>query len=223
MKMKHYFAFDKSISDKFCDDTLNETNWDILRMNEHENAFSLEKDVESYEKNCKNSPKYKHAAEKICSILDSRKLCSQKIISLGVGKGILEWHLKKLRPELVIECTDYTVNAIEQLKKVFVDMDSAYPFDILEGNYAQLDTNAIFLMYRVSTEFSEHDWCQIFTKMQKAKIKHILFVSTGLDNLLDMAKEKLIYILNVLRRRKNIQCGWLYSEKEYIKMFTGGV
>lgn len=222
MKVKHYFAFDRNISDKFNDDTLNESNWDILRTDEREGAFAIEKDVESYERNCMVANKYKNAAEKVCSILASKEITNNKIISLGVGKGILEWHLKKIRPELVVECTDYTANAIEQLKKVFIDIDSAYQFDMLNGSYLALDINAVFLMYRVSTEFNHEEWIQIFRKMNDAGIKYIIFIPAGLDNLIDMIKEKLFYILNILRRRKNIDCGWLYSESEYLKMFTGG-
>ena len=223
MKVKHYFAFDKGVSEKFDDDTLNENNWDILRTDESERAFALEKDVESYEKNCIAALKYKNAAEKVCSILDSEKISCKKVISLGVGKGILEWHLKKMKPKLVIECTDYTANAIEQLKKVFIDIDSAYQFDILNGNYPELDIKAVFLMYRVSTEFSQQEWIQIFSKMYNAGIEYIIFIPTGLDNLIDMMKEKLIYILNSLRGRKNINCGWLYSESEYLKnVYRGG-
>jgi hypothetical protein len=222
MKIKHYFAFEKELSQKFCDDMLNEKNWDILRMDERDSAFAIEKDIESYEQNCRNAQSYKNAAQKICDILRQENLINKRIISLGAGKGILEWHLKKNMPELYIECTDYTLNEVEQLKKVFVHLDSAYQFDMLNGDYALLDSTGVLVLYRVSTEFCQEDWFKIFNKIYDAGINYIIFVPTGLDRLRDIIKERLICAVNVLRGRKIIHCGWLYSEKEYLKMFTGG-
>ena len=119
MKIKHYFAFEKELSQKFCDDMLNEKNWDILRMDERDSAFAIEKDIESYEQNCRNAQSYKNAAQKICDILRQENLINKRIISLGAGKGILEWHLKKKHARIIyrmyrlyIECGRTTKKGI---------------------------------------------------------------------------------------------------------------
>lgn len=140
---------------------------------------------------------------------------------MGVGKGILEWHLKKLEPQLVIECTDYTEQALEQLKRVFIDIDKAYQFDILNGDYMKLDTDSVFIMYRVSTEFALKEWYEIFNNMYNAGIDYIIFVPAGLCNLWDILKEKIKHIKNIIMRKNDIFCGYLYSECEYMKMFKG--
>lgn len=133
MKAKHYYLFEKRIQNKFQGNSLNKENWDILRMDETENVFAIKKSIESFEKNCMVEEKYKKVAKLIYDLLESSEVDFKKIISLGVGKGILEWHLKRLRPEIIVECTDYTKGAVKQLKQLFVNLDSAYPFDMLGG------------------------------------------------------------------------------------------
>lgn len=134
---------------------------------------------------------------------------------------MLEYHLKKMMPECIAECTDYTEQSLEQLKKVFRNVDSVYPFDILEGDYSKLDTGALFIMYRISTEFCLQEWYDIFEKIYEAGVSDILFIPTGLDSVYEMMKENVKHIVNTIRGRKDIQCGWLYSENEFMKMFRG--
>lgn len=220
MKTKHYYGFEPDVSSRFYGDSLNSDNWDVLRTDDRESPFAIEKNMEIYEKNCMASARDKDAVQRVCQLLEDVEV--NKVISLGAGKAILEWHLKKMKPELAVECTDYTEKAIERLKNVFKDMDSSYRFDMLNGNYSELDINAVFLMNRVSTEFSIDEWYRIFESMHGAGILYIIFIPTGLDNCWSMLKEKLFFLLNILRRRRNICCGWLYSENEYLRMFSMG-
>lgn len=129
MRTKHYYRFEENIQDKMQEDCLNQNNWDILRIDEKESPFSIEKDVESYERNCKNSISYENAASQIVSLINKYDSISNKnkVLSLGCGKGILEWHLKEMMPDWAIECTDYTEQAINQLKKVFVKLGGHIP------------------------------------------------------------------------------------------------
>lgn len=215
---KHYYAFEKDIQDSFTENSLNQNNWDILRMTGNK-AFSIEKDIDSYEKNCLDAVDYMNAAKRISDCINSQKIDKQKIVSLGVGKGILEWHLKRMLPEFYIECTDYTINSLLQLKKVSPQMDSIKQFDILNGNYSELDVNSIFLMYRLSTEFSFDQWCTIFKKLYEAGIQNIIFIPTGLDGIMSIIKEYIKHWINVITEKKDILCAYLYSENEYLKMF----
>ena len=122
-------------------------------------------------------------------------------------------------PEQIVVCTDYTENAIEHLKNVFTNVDKAYTFDMLFGDYTKLDNNALFIMFRVSTEFNINQWYEIFEKMYDAKIEYIVFIPAGIDNIKSIASERIRHLINVLRGKKDIFCGWLYSENEYKKMF----
>lgn len=220
MVQKHYYFFGDEMQKKMKGDSLNEENWDILRNDEVDGPFSIEKTIESYEANCKKSTSYEGVAKIIIQELEKRK-SDRKIISLGIGKGILEWHLKNLKPSLRVECTDYTAEAIERLKTVFVSMDAGYTFDMLNGDYSSLGVDSILVMFRVSTEFDRDQWHGVFQKMYNAGIKNIIYVPAGLDTKKEMLKEKINHFRFVIRGKKDIFCGWLYSEDEFESMFRG--
>ncbi len=219
MKIRHYYVFKKEVQNKMKGSSLNKDNWSILREDEEEAPFCIEKDIISYEKNCEQSVEYKKTAELVSWCIKKYNFEDKKIISLGVGKGILEWHLKKLMPNIAIECTDYTERAILQLQKVFSKLDGAYAFDMLRGNYFDLDIKALFVMHRISTEFDLNEWYEIFAKMYDAGIENIIFIPTGLDTFKTMYIEKKGHLKNILCKRKDIFCGWLYTESEFKRMF----
>ena len=161
MKIKHYYFFGDEIQKDLKSDKLNENNWDVLRIH-GDNAFSIENDIREYENNCQQAEEYKKRAETICDILKKNNV--NKIVSLGVGKGILEWHIKKQMPNICMICTDYARAGVEQLKKVFLTCEEIQWCDMLETDYSVWN-EATILMYRVSTEFTEQEWKLIFNKM----------------------------------------------------------
>ena len=156
MIIEHYEVF----KTQFDSSELNQKNWDILRTESGESAYAIEDSTKEYERNCKEAVSYEISSKYIADILKKQRC--KHVVSLGVGKGILEWHLKKQMPELYIECTDYAESAIEKLKTVFVDGDDFHRFDMLKGDYQIFNKDAFFIMYRVSEEFCYSDWCKIF-------------------------------------------------------------
>ncbi len=221
MKQKHYYTFDKSIQEKLSNNGLNKSGWDILRNSEDNGDFSIEKTVEAYEENCRKQPGYAEAAKIIIDLIKENDLVSHGIVSVGVGKGILEWHLKQICPEVRVECTDYTKDALEKLGTVLKNVDGIYEFDMINGDYAAFQAGSVVLMYRVSTEFDRKQWDSVFAKMHEAGIENIIYVPTEVASLRHMMSEKKNHIKNVLRGRKDTFCGWLYSENEFKNMFSG--
>jgi len=221
MKQKHYYTFDKSIQAKFSENELNRSNWDILRNSEDNGDFSIEKTVEAYEENCRKQSAYADAANIIIDMIKEKDLVPNGIVSVGVGKGILEWHIKQVCPNIRVECTDYTKEALEKLGAVLKNVDSIQEFDMINGDYTVFPSGSIILMFRVSTEFDRKQWDAVFAKMYGAGIENIIYVPTEVASLRHMLSEKKNHIKNVLRGRKDTFCGWLYSENEFINMFSG--
>ena len=220
MIQKHYYYFGKDLSKKMNGDCLNENNWDVLRSDEIEGPFSIEKSEEKYVYNCKKSESYRKIAQIVVKELEIERRLNRKVVSCGVGKGVLEWHIKNECPNIYIECTDYTKEAIENLKRVFTNLDDAYTFDMLNGDYSCFGReDSTIIMCRVSTEFNREQWNAIFEKMYMSGIKFIVYVPTGLDTKKTMRRERLKHVYHILRRRKEVFCGWLYSEDEFLNLF----
>lgn len=220
MVQKHYYYFGEELTEKIIGESLTKKNWDIIRNDVAPGPFSIEPTIEQYEENCRNTISYRDSAIKIVKYINNN-WDNKRIVSLGVGKGILEWHLKNESDDLKIECTDFAEEGIEKLRNVFIKADSIYSFDIKNGNYKSINRDSIILMYRLSTEFDRSEWHDIFKKMYEAEIERIIFVPTGLDTEESMLEEKKRHERNQFKGRKDIFCGWLYSRDEFLSMFNG--
>lgn len=210
MAFRHYYIFEDEVGKK-----LGKNAWEMLR-NGDDSAFSIEEDILSYEKNCEKSEDYRFWANKILS-LDG---ISNNIVSLGCGKGILEWHLKRIAGRsLRITCSDYTPHQLEKLKKVFTDCDDFLLFDMLNGDYGEISKDATVLIFRCSTEFSKRQFQMIFKKMHDVGIRQIIFIPTEIISLKEAIRRYRVYIKEAIKGHKLTFCGWNYNEKEIRKMF----
>ena len=216
MIIEHYEAFRTGLGSE----ELNRENWDLLRTQSEESAYAIEKNKELYEQNCIRSVSYQISAEQILKILEKNKC--RHIVSMGVGKGILEWHLKKQMPELYTECTDYAAGAIEKLKTVFPACNAMRTFDIRSGDYSVFEKGVFFILYRVSEELCYEDWCRVFRKMAAQGVSDILFIPDMLAT--EELRDKLEHrrIKNREQGRKETFCGWIYSVETLEEMFCAG-
>lgn len=194
----------------------NKINWDLLRQDDANPAFSLEKSKAEYVKNCKGAKTYRRHAACICKKLAKK----DKICSLGAGKGILEWHMKQINPDMYMCCTDYTKESVSRLGDLFTECDEFRVFDML-GDYSELKMFDVLIMYRVSTEFDWNTWRKIFEKMYRAGINRIIFVPAELAGIKDAAREMLLRARFVMMRKELVFAGWLYSAREFQRMFAG--
>lgn len=212
---EHYYYFGDYFNEKLDGDTLNKNNWDILRKDIILSPFSIENTQEEYEKNCMKSELYIKAAKIICNEIGNDK----KIVSCGIGKGILESNIKILNNTIKIDGTDYSPESINKLKKVCKYIDKLFVFDLNTDNYKILKEYDYVIFYRLSTEFDIENWKKIFRKLHEENIMNIIFVPTELANEDIIEYEKRAHIK---RKEKNIRdtfCGWLYSEDEFYNMW----
>ena len=216
MIIEHYESFRTKLKSS----ELNQENWDILRTESTETAYAIEDSIEQYEHNCMESKSYEVSAEKIIDLL--KKYDCKHVVGLGSGKGILEWHLKKLMPELYVECTDYAEASVNKLKKVFTECDGFRSFDMLHGDYTIFGPNACFVLYRVSEEFSYEDWCKVFNKMKTGGVHNIIYIPDMLATKELAEKMKQKHIRQIEKGLDSIFCGWIYSEDILEKMFAAG-
>ncbi|MBQ1171797.1 MAG: hypothetical protein IIX48_04260 [Lachnospiraceae bacterium] len=220
MRCKHYFYFDSLIYPINKSDVIDQNTWNQLRVDTNDNPFALEDTKEQYEENCvsKKNSAYATCADYLCMLFEKYHICN--VVSLGVGKGILEWHLKNKRPQMQLTATDYTKDSLDKLKKVSGICDDYFLFDFKTGDYSLLKQYDCLVLYRLSTELDFEMWKQTFEKMSENEIKQIVFVPTELLTFKMLLREKRGHITRILRRKKDMFCGWMYSEKEFKTMWS---
>lgn len=174
MPTRHYYVFDNSESLP----SLDKSAWDSLRTVTDNHAFCFESSVEEYEANCARRTDCREVAEAIRDMLPTLGKEVSRLVSLGAGKGIVEWHLKRLVPELNLTCTDYAEAGVDSLRRYFHACDEVMAFDMLKDDYGLFGNNTVLLMNRVSTEFTSSEWLHIFRACRHAGIRHILFLPT---------------------------------------------
>lgn len=134
MRIKHYYYFDSATANGFEGGQLDSNKWDDLRTAEVSGPFSIEKDRKTYVSNCELCNKEKRYASEICKKLHA----GDNIVSLGIGKGILEYHIKKENPEIHIYGSDYTQKGINLLFRVADQFDALFLFDIVNDDFNKL-------------------------------------------------------------------------------------
>lgn len=211
--VEHYNCFSSDL------ERLDKNEWEQLRNSteKDEKTYSIEENREDYEKNCERIPVYKEAAELICSILEQENMKS--VVSMGCGKGILEWHIKKISSKINVECTDFVESAMEKLKKVFVSCDKFSTFDMKNGDYSVFSPDKLLLFFRVSEELSYEEWCQTFRNMKSAGIKNVIFVPDAIATPELRDNYEKMHLENKAKGKKETFCGWIYSEDVLREIF----
>ncbi len=210
MPTKHYYIFNGSTPIT----NLNRQTWDSLRIGKDNPAFQFETTVEEYESNCAKRQDCRAVAKVIRNLIRLIDQNVSSVVSLGSGKGVVEWHLKRLLPSLPLICTDYAEVGVESLRRLFQACDEVMIFDMLNCDYGMFDNDAVLLMNRVSTEFTPSEWRFIFQSCKAAGINHILFIPTELASIRLKALETLRHYLRRILKRRDTFCGWLYSKRE---------
>ena len=211
MPTKHYFIFNNSEPISH----LNKEAWDSLRVGTENPAFQFEATLEEYESNCARRTDCCEVAKTIRDAILSIGAGVSSVVSLGAGKGIVEWHLKKLLPSLPMICTDYAESGVASLRQLFPACDKVMVFDMLKGDYSVFGKDAVLLMNRVSTEFTPTEWKQIFKSCRSSGVKYILFVPTEIASIRLKTMETLRHLARRVLRRRDTFCGWLYSRRKF--------
>lgn len=217
MAVKHYYGFK---SDKVKGNSLDRANWDALRSQTGECGFAFEQTRADYERACESREDYGRVAIRIVRLLDELGLRTRPLVSLGVGKGILEWHIKRQAPDLHVECSDYASEGMRLLQEFFPSCDGFFTFDMLRDGYDRFHPSTTLLLYRVSTEFNRSEWRNIVGRIRAAGIQNVIFVPTEVAGWKMKVAEMLSHWKALLLRRRQVFCGWMYGERELKSIFS---
>ena len=159
MRGKHYHYFGlQHYEEGMLFNELDVKMWDKLRCENIKTPFSIERTKEDYETNCKNRIDYYDKAKIICDNIEA-----ERVVSLGVGTGILEWHMKNLKDDMELVCSDYTEGALKLLQNV-TNCSEFKVFDMYADDYRWMVQFDYVIMHRLDTEFSFDSWKKYFIR-----------------------------------------------------------
>lgn len=190
--IEHYYKFPShnNLGDKL---TIKE-GWDKVRCDDNCTPFSIPNNVIDYNKMA--ITEYKDESKDIADLVDHKGHTT--ILSVGCGRGFLEYNIKTSSPELKVIATDFNEQSIERLKNVLFICDDVEVFDLLEDRFYYFE-GLIYLLFRVDTELDNDTWLNIFYKMHEAGVKYILVVATEFVSINSLIKETVKKLLkNVL-------------------------
>jgi hypothetical protein len=198
--MRHHFDFgtDRAIVG---DELVTPESWDALRT-QTAGAFALAGSREELERQAKGRAEIGNRACAIDRWLEDQNV--RTLASYGVGAGVLEWWLLRIRPERRLLLADYTPTTIERLRELFPRAE-VHRHDLLLEPPLPAQAH---LFHRIDTELSDAEWHQT---LHRFKHETALVVATEVATPRRLASELLLRI----RSRRLTRAGWLRTRDAF--------
>ncbi len=225
----HYYPFHettKLLKDSKLDSS---ESWDALRQNHPHFSISENRDewISVNESLTKKDGQDKGLIERARNVVDIvKQVQATSIFSSGVGGAGLEYHIKKMYPEVSMSLGEFSTITVNLLKKVFLEAERVIYFDMKKSDWkeALLDSypnRQLTLLYRIDIELSNVEMKEMFKKMHDAGIENILIILCGrltIRGLLGRLKQRLIWKLKGVSTSFS---GYLRSEKTFLQFWGG--
>lgn len=158
------------------DDLLDPDTWDSLRLETGDSAFSVPADRESWLARCQKNRGYAERARTISTVL--REAGAERVISIGAGVAVLEYHLTEQSSDLDLVVSDYSPGTVERLDDITNEFEAVVEFDLLEDS-PEPWVGRWFLIHRVDTDLSDAEWRSVFDRLHRHGVEQIIFVPAG--------------------------------------------
>jgi hypothetical protein len=198
--MRHYFDFGPERA-LVGEDLARPEAWDALRVRS-DGPFAMPETRTSLERGADQQPELSKRARAIDAELERRG--AETLASYGVGTGLLEIWLERLRPDRKLLLTDYAPQTVERLGALFPGAD-VRQHDLLRDPPLEAD---VHLFHRVDTELTDDEWRLVLTRFASERI---LVVATEVATLPRLGAE----LLGRVRRRGLSRAGWLRTRDAF--------
>jgi len=192
--IRHYFDFgaERAIVG---DDLVRPESWDALRM-QTSGPFAAAASREELERTAEGLPDIEARASAIDRWLEQNRV--GVVASYGVGGGVLEWWLGRLRPERRLLLAEYAPETVERLRELFPGAE-VHRHDLLAD--PPLVANA-HLFHRVDTELTDAEWHEAMWRFAGERVLVVVGEVATPKRLLQELRLR-------LRSRHPSRAGWL--------------
>lgn len=146
----------------------------------------------------------------------------EKLVSVGVGTAVLEYHIQSLDPALLLRCGDYAPSSLEVLRRFFRECRSIELMDLRRTNWITDPEHEAVLLNRVDTELSDAEWRAVFSELRAKHVRRILLIPCGLLTPAALGREVLTLGRALVRRLPLTNAGYLRTESRLQQLFSPG-
>ncbi len=141
------------------------------------------------------------------------------IVSVGAGRALVEYHIKRLAPELHLTCTEYSPKVVERLKRVFEEADEVTEFDITSSPWSRFRPGSLVLFNRLDTELDDRQWREVFRNTASSGVKDILMVATGFLTPRTLLAEIWSRVVGLIKRRRLTFAGYTRTKARFCELW----
>jgi hypothetical protein len=177
------------------DDLVRPESWDALRT-QTRGPFAAASSREELARTAQERPELGERAQEIDRWLEENGVGT--LASYGVGGGVLEWWLERLRPERRLLLAEYAPGTLQRLRMLFPTAE-VHRHDLLADPPLPADAH---LFHRVDTELTNAEW---HAALRRFAGEPVLVVATEVATPRRLLEELL------LRRQRGrlTRAGWL--------------
>jgi hypothetical protein len=204
LTVRHVFDFgpDRALVG---DDLVRPQAWDALRT-QTAGPFAIAHDRAELERMAHEHPEIEARARAVDRVLDDRG--AETLASYGVGAGLPEAWLHRVRPQRPLVLTDYAPETVERLRALFPGVD-VRRHDLLRDPPVAADAH---LFHRIDTELANADWRAVFGRFAG---EVVVVVATEIADLPRIAAE----VRHRLRNRHVTRAGWMRNRAAFEWLF----
>lgn len=209
-------------------DLMTSEGWDEVRSKE--GHFLIPETRAQWQRMCETPIMHDSAVgdlpARAYSILDQiqKHQLGEQLYSIGVGLAALEYHIKRLNPQLELFCSDYGPVSVNRLGKVFYECDGIHRFDVVSEHFRSVYPNAkpkpLLLIHRVDPQLSDDQWVKAFRQLRESAVGHILLVPyqvLTLRHLFEVKRRE--YWCRVMRTYLAF-CGYVRTRRRWLQLWT---
>jgi hypothetical protein len=194
-------------------------NWDAVRLADPGGDFGFGRSREEWIARATASPNLRQRAAVITALL--QRLGARRVVSAGVGVGLLEYLIASSMPGLSWRCGDYASVSLELLRTRFLECPTIEPMDLRTPTWVG-DPDEVVLLNRVDTELNDVEWMHTFAELAKRGARSIIWVPGGLLSWKLLADQLYAVVYAIRFRYPLTRAGYLRTDRRMRQLFGAG-